>query len=62
MIAGLEKRGGSNGALLIEELDRGSIGTMPHPAMIDAFRLVVDQHLGGDREAAWDWLRGTVPL
>jgi 4-hydroxy-tetrahydrodipicolinate synthase len=55
--------GGSNGALLIEELDRGSIGTMPHPAMIDAFRLVVDQHLGGDREAAWDtYTRVILPI
>ena len=46
--------GGSNGTLLIEELDRGSVGTMPHPAFIDAFKRVCEQHLGGNRGAAWD--------
>lgn len=45
--------GGSNGALLIEELDRGSVGTMPHPAFIDVLKRVCESHLGGNRGEAW---------
>jgi 2-keto-3-deoxy-L-arabinonate dehydratase len=45
--------GGSNGALLLEELDRGSVGTMPHPAMIDAFKQVCSLHGSGNRPEAW---------
>ena len=55
--------GGSNGALLIEELDRGSVGTMPHPALIDAFKRVCEQHLDGDRAGAWDgYTRVILPV
>jgi 2-keto-3-deoxy-L-arabinonate dehydratase len=55
--------GGSNGSLLIEELDRGSVGTMPHPAMIDAFKRVCDLHLGGDREGAWaSYVKTILPI
>lgn len=52
--------GGSNGSLLIEELDRGSVGTMPHPAMIDAFDRVLELHLGGDRDGAWAYYVKTI--
>ena len=55
--------GGSNGSLLIEELDRGSVGTMPHPAMIDVFKRVCEQHLSGDRDAAWaTYVRAILPI
>lgn len=40
--------GGSNGNALPEELERGSVGTLPHPAIIDAFRQVCDLHANGD--------------
>lgn len=36
--------GGGNGNLLPEELGRGSVGTMPHPVLIDAFRAVCDHY------------------
>lgn len=44
--------GGSNGAGLREELERGSVGTMPHPAIIDAFRTVCDRYANGDVSGA----------
>ena len=44
--------GGSNGALLLEELDRGSVGTLPHPAIIDAFRQVCELYASGDVSGA----------
>jgi len=40
--------GGSNGNALPEELERGSVGSLPHPAIIDAFRKVCDLHASGD--------------
>ena len=40
--------GGGNGNLLPEELGRGSVGTMPHPALIDGFRTVCDRYAAGD--------------
>ena len=40
--------GGSNGGLLLEELDRGSVGTLPHPAIIDAFNTVCVRYAEGD--------------
>lgn len=44
--------GGSNGGLLLEELDRGSVGTLPHPAIIDAFKQVCDLYASGDASGA----------
>jgi len=44
--------GGSNGGLLLEELARGSVGTLPHPAIIDAFRKVCDCWADGDLAGA----------
>lgn len=35
--------GGAGGSYLPEELEAGAVGTMPHPAIIDAFRAVCDQ-------------------
>lgn len=40
--------GGSNGNSLPEEFERGSTGTLPHPAIIDAFRQYCDLHQNGD--------------
>ena len=40
--------GGSNGNSLPEELERGSVGTLPHPVIIDAFRRVCDLHANGE--------------
>ncbi len=55
--------GGYDGAALPEELERGSVGTMPHPAIVDAFRQVCDLHAGGDaREAEAVYYRKIVPL
>lgn len=55
--------GGSNGGLLLEELDRGSVGTLPHPVFIDAFRRVCDQHIEGNREGAWEtYVRLILPV
>jgi dihydrodipicolinate synthase/N-acetylneuraminate lyase len=55
--------GGANGSLLLEELDRGSIGAMPHPALIDAFRGVCDGHAAGDRAGAWElYVRAILPV
>jgi 4-hydroxy-tetrahydrodipicolinate synthase len=52
--------GGSNGALLLEELDRGSVGTMPHPVMIDAFKHVCKLHESGNRLGAWKSYTETI--
>ncbi|MEE2753801.1 MAG: dihydrodipicolinate synthase family protein [Candidatus Latescibacterota bacterium] len=55
--------GGSNGALLLEELDRGSVGTMPHPAMIDAFKHVCKLHEDGNRLESWkDYPETILPV
>lgn len=55
--------GGSNGNLLPEELERGSIGTMPHPAVIDAYRAVCDRFLSGDEDGARDlYIRVILPM
>jgi 4-hydroxy-tetrahydrodipicolinate synthase len=40
--------GGAGGNWLPEELEAGSVGTMPHPAIIDAFRTVCDRYAAGD--------------
>lgn len=44
--------GGSDGALLIEEFDRGAVGTLPHPAIIDAFRAACEMYFAGHADAA----------
>ena len=55
--------GGSNGNLLIEEFDRGAVGALPHPAIIDAFGAVCDLYFAGDAPAASDvYYRVILPL
>ena len=44
--------GGAGGDFLIEELARGSVGTMPGAAFPEAFRRALDLHFSGDREGA----------
>jgi 4-hydroxy-tetrahydrodipicolinate synthase len=44
--------GGLNGHFLLEELERGSVGTMPGCDMTDAFVRVWDMWTAGDREGA----------
>ncbi len=52
--------GGGNGNLLPEELDRGSVGTMPHPALIDGFRTVCDRYAAGDSTGGQEVYQRTV--
>lgn len=55
--------GGANGNLLPEELERGSVGTLPFPAIIDAYRAVCDCYAAGDAASGWDtYLRLILPL
>jgi dihydrodipicolinate synthase/N-acetylneuraminate lyase len=55
--------GGSNGGLLLEELERGSVGTLPHPAIIDAFGEVCDLYAAGSLKGASDvYYQKILPL
>ncbi len=55
--------GGSNGNLLPEEFDRGAVGTLPHPAIIDAFRKYCDLRASGDAGGADEhYYRVILPL
>ena len=55
--------GGAGGNYLPEELEAGSVGTMPHPAIIDAFRSVCDRYGAGDAAGGYEvYLRQIVPL
>jgi 4-hydroxy-tetrahydrodipicolinate synthase len=55
--------GGAGGNYLPEELEAGAVGTMPHPAIIDAFRTVCDRYAAGDPAAGYEaYLRQIVPL
>ncbi len=55
--------GGASGGALIEELDLGSQGTMPHAALVGSFARIWDQWQAGEREAARDtWQREIAPL
>ena len=50
--------GGAGGSMLIEELRRGSVGTMPHTAFADLFRTVWDRFQeGNEAEAAREFNR-----
>jgi 4-hydroxy-tetrahydrodipicolinate synthase len=44
--------GGAGGNALIEELNNGAIGTMPHCALPDLFRAVWDLYQSGDQSGA----------
>jgi 4-hydroxy-tetrahydrodipicolinate synthase len=55
--------GGAGGSYLPEELEAGAVGTMPHPAIIDAFRTVCDRYAAGDAAGGYEtYLRQIVPL
>lgn len=55
--------GGANGNFLPEELERGAVGTMPHPGFIDAFQGICDHYAAGDARAGYDaYLRLILPL
>ena len=55
--------GGSNGGLLLEELERGAVGTLPHPAIIDAFGDVCSRFASGDVASASDlYYQNILPL
>ena len=55
--------GGASGTQLIEELRRGSQGTMPWPSLPRAFAQVWDQWQAGDQVAARQtWEREILPV
>lgn len=54
--------GGLNGHFLLEELDRGAVGTMPGCDMTDAFLRVWNQWTAGDRDAARREFDRMLPL
>ena len=55
--------GGASGTFLIEELRRGSVGTMPFPTQLPAFVAVWDRFQAGDLSGARDvFERDILPL
>ncbi|HEY8551629.1 MAG TPA: dihydrodipicolinate synthase family protein [Vicinamibacterales bacterium] len=58
----LELLGGLNGHFLLEELERGAVGTMPGCDMTDAFLRVWQLWTDGDREAARREFDRMLPL
>ena len=55
--------GGASGGALIEELEIGSQGTMPHATLVGSFVRIWDLWHTGEREAAREtWQREIVPL
>ncbi|MCY3783614.1 MAG: dihydrodipicolinate synthase family protein [Chloroflexi bacterium] len=55
--------GGASGSALIEELEVGSQGTMPHAALVGSFARIWDLWHAGKREAAREtWQREIAPL
>ncbi|HEX2185949.1 MAG TPA: dihydrodipicolinate synthase family protein, partial [Chloroflexota bacterium] len=55
--------GGANGSFLPEELELGAVGTMPHPAIIDAFRVVCERYAAGEGAAGYEaYLRLVLPV
>jgi len=55
--------GGANGNFLPEELERGSVGTLPFPAIIDAYRIVCDCYASGDAAGGREnYLQLILPL
>jgi 4-hydroxy-tetrahydrodipicolinate synthase len=60
---GVTVLGGANGNLLPEELERGAVGTLPFPAVIDAYRTVCDHYAAGDAAGGQDsYLHLILPL
>jgi 2-keto-3-deoxy-L-arabinonate dehydratase len=54
--------GGLNGNFLIEELDRGAVGTMPGSDLCAQFVRIWDFYQAGDRQAARNEFRRLLPL
>jgi 4-hydroxy-tetrahydrodipicolinate synthase len=55
--------GGANGNWLPEESEHGAVGTMPHPAVIDAFRRVCDRYAADDAPGGYQtYLRLILPV
>ncbi len=54
--------GGASGAYVIEELRRGSVGTMPHCAFIEMFRRVLDLFNNGQKDHAEQEFNRHSPL
>ena len=54
--------GGLNGNFLIEELDRGALGTMPGSDLCAQFVRIWDFYQAGDRQAARNEFRRLLPL
>ena len=54
--------GGMSGAFLIEEMRRGSVGTMPHCHVPDMFRRVIDLFLSGREDEAEREFNRYTPL
>ena len=55
--------GGANGNLLPEEMERGSVGTLPFPAIIDAYRTVCGCYVAGDAVSGKEnYMRLILPL
>ncbi len=59
---GLIVLGGMSGAFLIEEMRRGSVGTMPHCHVPDMFRRVIDLFLAGREDEAEREFNRHTPL
>ncbi|MCU0256822.1 MAG: dihydrodipicolinate synthase family protein [Vicinamibacterales bacterium] len=59
---GLTLLGGLNGHFLLEELARGSVGTMPGGDMTDVFRQIWDAWQRGDRAGARARFEQALPL
>jgi len=55
--------GGSNGNLLPEELERGAVGTLPFPTIIDAYRTVCDCYATENADVGKDnYMRLILPM
>jgi 2-keto-3-deoxy-L-arabinonate dehydratase len=54
--------GGLNGNFLVEELDRGAVGTMPGSDLCAPFHRVWSAYQGGDRAAARKEFQSMLPL
>ncbi|MCZ6681470.1 MAG: dihydrodipicolinate synthase family protein [Candidatus Poribacteria bacterium] len=54
--------GGANGNYLPEEQERGSVGTIPFPAIIDAYQTVCEQYAAGEAASGWKtYIRFILP-
>src|SRR5262249_15490403 len=54
--------GGLNGQFLIEELERGALGTMPGSDLVQIFVEIWNRILAGEKAAAWNTFIRSLPL